>query len=128
MSNGMPKAGTFCWNELTTKDAKASKSFFTQLLGWDTKESEFDDMKYTEFQVDGKSVAGMLQMTEEWGDAPSHWMGYITVVDVDGVAAKVESLGGKVCVPPTDIPNIGRFAVINDPAGATVSLITLASR
>ena len=40
-------------------------------------------------------------------------------------AAQVAELGGKVCVPPTDIPNTGRFCVVNDPTGATISLITL---
>jgi hypothetical protein len=47
------------------------------------------------------------------------------VDDVDDRAAKVKELGGTVCVPPTDIPNVGRFCVINDPTGAAVSLITL---
>jgi len=70
-------------------------------------------------------VAGMMQMTEEWGDAPPHWMTYITVADCDASAKTVEELGGQVCVPPTDIPEVGRFAVINDPTGATFSIIKL---
>jgi predicted enzyme related to lactoylglutathione lyase len=57
--------------------------------------------------------------------SPPHWMTYIAVDDVDQSAAKVWELGGKVCVPPTDIPNTGRFCVVNDPSGATFSLITL---
>ncbi len=47
--------------------------------------------------------------------------------DVDAKAQQVSELGGKVCVPPTDIPNTGRFCVINDPTGATISLIALKS-
>jgi predicted enzyme related to lactoylglutathione lyase len=52
-------------------------------------------------------------------------MTYIAVDDVDQSAAKVWELGGRVCVSPTDIPNTGRFCVVNDPSGATFSLITL---
>ncbi len=50
-------------------------------------------------------------------------MGYITVADVDAAAKKTTSLGGKVIVPPTDIPNVGRFCMITDPTGAHVSLM-----
>jgi predicted enzyme related to lactoylglutathione lyase len=31
-------------------------------------------------------------------------------------------------VPPTDVPNVGRFAVINDAHGATFSLIQMTAR
>jgi predicted enzyme related to lactoylglutathione lyase len=65
----------------------------------------------------------MLQMTAEWGDVPPHWMVYISVEDCDAAAKKVAELGGQVCVPPTDLPEVGRFAVINDPTGATFSII-----
>jgi len=49
----------------------------------------------------------------------------VAVEDVDETVKRVEALGGKVCVPPTDIPNTGRFAVINDPSGATLSILKL---
>ena len=44
--------------------------------------------------------------------------------DVDGTAAKAAKLGGKIIVPPTDIPTVGRFTVIQDPQGAVISAIT----
>src|SRR5207244_3293486 len=55
------------------------------------------------------------------------WMRYVAVNDVDAAAAKVKSTGGQVHVPPTDIPNIGRFSVITDPGGATLSLFKSAN-
>ncbi len=82
-------------------------------------------MVYNEIVVDGKHVGGIFKMGAEFGQMPSHWMAYVAVEDVDAKAAQVAELGGKVCVPPTDIPNTGRFCVINDPTGATISLITL---
>ena len=59
---------------------------------------------------------------------PPAWGGYVTVNDVDAVVAKVAGLGGQVLMPPTDIPTVGRFATIQDPQGATLSLITYAKK
>lgn len=121
----MPAHGTICWTELTTKDVETAKKFYSELLGWTMNRSAVAGVDYTEFQAGGRPIGGMFQMTAEFGDAPSHWMSYVAVEDVDAAARRVEELGGKVCVPPTDIPNTGRFCVINDPTGATISLITL---
>jgi uncharacterized protein len=117
--------GTFCWNELATRDLAAAKRFYTELLGWKIEESQAAGMAYNEIVVGGEHIGGIYQMTAEQGDAPSHWMAYVAVDDVDGKAERVASLGGKVCVPPTDIPNVGRFCVITDPTGATISLVKL---
>ncbi|HEX7317946.1 MAG TPA: VOC family protein [Pyrinomonadaceae bacterium] len=129
----MPANGSFCWNELSTTDDQAAINFYTQLLGWEIKSSnatacegtEAPPMVYNEIVVDGKHVGGIFKMGTEFGQTPSHWMPYVAVEDVDAKAAQVAELGGKVCVPPTDIPNTGRFCVVNDPTGATISLITL---
>ena len=80
---------------------------------------------YTEWQLDGRSIGGLMQMTAEWGEAPSHWMLYFAVTDAAASAAKVIDLGGTVCVPVTDIPGVGLFAVVNDPQGAVFSIIQL---
>ena len=126
MGQEMPAHGAFCWNELATTDAEAAKKFYTELLGWELKESEAAGMAYTEIVVDGQQhVGGIYQMTAEDGNRPSHWMTYVAVDDVDASARRVDELGGKVRVPPTDIPNVGRFCVIDDPAGATLSLVKL---
>jgi predicted enzyme related to lactoylglutathione lyase len=123
----MPTHGTFCWNELATTDAGAAKKFYTELLGWQLKESQAAGVAYTEIVVGDQHVGGIYQMTPEDGDRGSHWMAYVAVDDVDASAGRVEELGGKVCVPPTDIPNVGRFCVINDPSGATLSLVKLSA-
>lgn len=129
----MPANGSFCWNELSTTDDQAAINFYTRLLGWEIKGSnatacegsDAPPMVYNEIVVDGKHVGGIYKMGPELGGVPSHWMPYVAVEDVDAKAAQVLELGGKVCVPPTDIPNTGRFCVVNDPTGATISLITL---
>ena len=70
-------------------------------------------------------VGGMMKITKEMGDVPPHWLSYIAVADVDATTKKAEELGGKVLVPPTDIPTVGKFSVISDPGGAVVALITM---
>jgi predicted enzyme related to lactoylglutathione lyase len=81
-------------------------------------------LAYTEWALGGKTIGGMMQMNEMWpAEVPSHWMVYFAVTDTDVAAAKAEQLGGKISVPPTDIPP-GRFAVLNDPQGGFFSIIT----
>ena len=122
----MPKHGEFCWNDLATTDIQASQNFYAELLGWKIKEQEAGGVIYNEISLDGQaSFGGVWKLTEEMGDVKPHWMSWVAVDDVDASAARVAELGGSVCVPPTDIPNTGRFCVINDPTGATISLITL---
>jgi predicted enzyme related to lactoylglutathione lyase len=129
----MPANGAFCWNELATTDLDAAQNFYKSLLGWEIKESKAtgtcegseSPMVYSEIVVAGQHVGGIYKMGPEFGQTPSHWMAYVSVDDVDARARQVWELGGKVCVPPTDIPNVGRFCVVNDPTGATIALITL---
>lgn len=120
-----PLHGTFCWNELTTRDADTARDFYTDLLGWDTQTGELDGTPYTTLTAGEQRAGGLFQMTEEWGDAPSHWMAYIAVDDVDAAAKRVEALGGKVHFGPHHAPGVGRFIPIEDPGGAKISLITM---
>lgn len=77
---------------------------------------------YTLIRHGGKDNGGMMGMDgSEWKGIPPHWMIYVAVDDVDKTAAQCAKLGGTVCVPPTDIP-VGRFAVLNDPQGAAISI------
>lgn len=131
----MPKHGQFCWMELATNNLEMCKKFYAELFGWNFAKSDAAGMVYYEFGTNEKeeTCGGIWEMNgeqcggSEGGEMPPHWMNYIAVEDVDASVSKVWELGGKVCVPPTDIPNVGRFAVINDPTGAAFSLITLKS-
>jgi uncharacterized protein len=126
----MFKHGELCWNELATSDSGKAKNFYQKLFGWDLEKSKVTGaMDYDEIKIDEKSVGGIMQMTKDWGDPlpPSHWMNYIAVDDVDATIEKITENGGKVCVPAFDMPNVGRMSVIDDPAGATFSIISFVS-
>ncbi|MFV8752498.1 VOC family protein [Nannocystaceae bacterium ST9] len=115
-----------CWNELATRDIDKSKGFFTKLFGWTFKTEPMGDFDYTTVHVGERANGGMMPMTGPmWEGVPPHWMVYFAVADTDAICKKIEATGGKVCVPPTDIP-VGRFAVVNDPQGSTFSVLQLA--
>jgi predicted enzyme related to lactoylglutathione lyase len=120
----MTETNKFCWNELTAKDAAACKKFYSAVFGWTAHDQPAGRHTYTIFKKGEVQVAGMLQMTTEWGDAKPHWMPYVAVDDCDVYAKKITDNGGTVCVPPTDI-SVGRFAVVGDPEGSFFSIIKL---
>ena len=117
-----PVAGRFVWHDMMTTDLETSVRFYTSLFGWTTQRVEMggETGTYTMIQVGEKSIGGFVPLDKSQG-APSHWIGYLTTDDIDRCVARVESLGGKVHVPVTEIPDTGRFAVIADPTGAVVS-------
>ena len=81
-------------------------------------------MPYTMAKVEGQDVAGLMPIPPEAAGMPAMWGGYITVDDVEASAKQAVELGGKILLEARDIPNVGRFCVISDPQGATLSLIT----
>ncbi len=123
MTDPMKQHGAFSWNELMTTDVDAAKSFYSSLFGWKMEDMQTNDMGYTIAKTGDKEMAGIMGMPPEAGDMPPAWGAYVTVDDVELSAAQAEKLGGKVILPPRDIPDVGRFCVICDPQGATLSLI-----
>jgi hypothetical protein len=118
--------GSVTWFELNSRDAAVAERFYTELLGWTSEVMPMQGMDYTVFSVGGSGAAGMLQMTEEWGDLPSHWMVYFEVADCDAAAQRAVELGGANPFPPMEVPEVGRWAVVSDPQGAHFSIMTSA--
>ena len=107
--------GKFCWYDLMTQDTKAAETFYHDVIGWEAKDSGVPGQSYTLFSQGPAMVAGLMPFPEEAraaGDKP-RWTGYIAVDDVDVYAGKVKAAGGAIYRPPSDIPNIGRFATSN---------------
>ncbi len=116
--------GAFSWNELMTTDVEAAKKFYGELFSWELKETPMGGMSYTLISAEGTEIGGIMAMPPGSENMPSAWGAYVTVSDVDATAKKVEELGGKVIIPPQDIPDVGRFCLIQDPQGAFISAIT----
>ncbi len=125
MESKLLKHGAFSWFELMTSDVGRSKEFYTRLFNWTTEKMEMEGgMTYNVVKVGNEEVGGIMATPPRAGDMPSMWSIYVTVDDVDETAQTVGDLGGQVLMGPRDIPNVGRFCVIQDPQGAVISVIT----
>jgi predicted enzyme related to lactoylglutathione lyase len=124
MNDERMKHGAFGWNELMTTDVAAARRFYGALFGWETEDYPVEGMNYVMVKVDGKEVGGMMALPPDCAGMPPAWGVYITVTDVDATARQAEELGGKVLRPPMDIPDVGRFCVLQDPQGATLCAMT----
>lgn len=118
--------GSLCWNELYTNNVDRAGKFYVDVIGWKTKAVDMGPMGvYTLFNRgndEKRNAAGMMNMPPNMKGAPSHWLAYFSTDDVDASTKKAKSLGGKVLMDPMDIPNIGRFSIVQDPQGATFAL------
>jgi len=114
----------FVWYELMTSDVGAAKTFYVKVIGWNAVDMPMPGMTYTLLRAGDTQVGGLMALPEEASAAGMKpcWVGYVGVDDVDSAAAKVTRLGGKILRAPTDIPNVGRFAVVSDPLGAAFNL------
>ena len=119
--SGPNPAGDFIWYELMTPDAEGSKTFYDAVVGWNIGEgvAEYNGYRMIGTADDG-FTGGVLPITDEMqqhGARPT-WLGYLNVRDVDAKVAEIESAGGKTLMGATDIPNVGRIAMVADPQGA----------
>lgn len=120
----MKQHGAFSWIELLTTDVAGAKQFYGELLGWTFEDTREHGVEYTLAKPGETPMAGVMAVPPSAQGMPPAWGAYVTVDDVDRVTSRVAQLGGSVCVSPRDIPGLGRFAVIEDPQGARLSLIT----
>jgi predicted enzyme related to lactoylglutathione lyase len=126
MNNDLNRSGIFSLHELITTDLNSAKEFYGELLGWTFTEGiTIYGNPYLVIHKEGTLVGGMmLKEGNVSEDVSPCWDPYITVKDVEASAKKAAELGGEVVLPPTDIPNMGRFSVIKDRQGISFNLIT----
>ena len=118
----------FFWYELMTSDQDAAIAFYRQVVGWNADQvvATPDGQRYTILAAGDRPMGGVLQISEEMrtGGARPGWLGYVHVADTDSAAAGITAAGGTVHMPPTDIPDTGRFALVTDPGGAFFYVMT----
>ena len=112
--------GLPCWYELATSNIDGAAAFYGAVLGWNVADSGMPGMTYHIASIGGTMVAGM--MPAEPGQ-PVVWTVYFAVEDADALVHAATDKGAQVVVPPTDIPETGRFAVLLDPQGATFAVL-----
>jgi len=121
------ETGAFGWNELNTRDPDAAKTFYGAVFAWRAQKFDIDGgPDYVTWHIGDEeaSVGGMIDMRGSVPDEiPPHWMVYFNVDDTDATIDQVKERGGDVAFGPTEIPNVGRFAVLRDPQGAHFAVI-----
>jgi uncharacterized protein len=116
-----PPPNDWCWNELLTADPDAALAFYTSAFGYSVESMPMGDAgTYHLLLAKGLRRAGVMASPQ--AGMPANWLPYVAVDDADASAAQAATLGGKVLVPPRDIPGVGRFSVLSDPVGAVVAV------
>jgi uncharacterized protein len=118
------QAGQFVWHDIVTPDKDRSLAFFTSLFGWTTEGWDMGEGGvYTMLkQGDAPPFAGVMPIDADARPAESpRWLSYISVESVDDFCARATDLGATVLLEPTDIPSVGRYAVLEDAQGARFS-------
>jgi predicted enzyme related to lactoylglutathione lyase len=118
---GAPPVGSFCWDELITSDPAAALTFYREVFGFTADARDMGPMGTYHVLKRGERQAAGIMKSPMPGQPPA-WLGYVAVNDVDERAKKAAQLKGKLIVPPSDIPGIGRFAVVADVQGAAIAL------
>ena len=112
----------FTWNQLLTADPVAVAPFYRDVFGWSLRQQQASGVgTYWIFYRGEEEIAGALQTPEQAG-ASAVWLPYVGVDDVDAAAARAGELGAGIPVPPSDIPDVGRYAVLADPTEATFAV------
>lgn len=114
--------GRVVWHDLLTTDLERSRAFYAGLLGWRVEPTELGDVTYHRLHVGDVPIGGVLPVSALAGHELSpRWLAYVSVEDVDAVAAAAREADGTVLIPPRDTPPVGRMCLLQDPDGAIIA-------
>jgi predicted enzyme related to lactoylglutathione lyase len=113
-------AHPFVHCELNATDVAAAKKFYGSLFGWELKDENMPTGPYTMIGVGDDGTGGGI-MKQMIPGAPSSWVPYVLVSEIEADTKRAEALGASVMVPVTDI-GMGKLSILCDPTGAPVGL------
>lgn len=114
--------GTLCWADLSTTDSKRASAFYSGLFDWQIMPGENDKSGYLHIKNGEHFIGGIPPAEHRQPGAPSHWLSYFWVDDVDASATKAKESGATLYAGPMSIENVGRMAIIADPQGAVFAI------
>lgn len=103
--------GTPTWLDLHVPDVDAARDYYGRVFGWSFTENELGTMCL----LRGLPVAGIRQ-------GSGGWRVHLATDDCDATVKAVEAAGGTVVEEPHDVGDLGRAAVVVDPAGTVSGL------
>lgn len=113
------RTGLVVWHDHVSDDPEAAKRFYGELLGWEFAVWEGGERPYSLIRKEGTDHGGFV----EGGGGHAHWAAYVAT-EADAAAERARAAGGTIVVEPTDIPEVGRFAVVADPQGGIAAPFT----
>jgi uncharacterized protein len=114
-------ANPFVHVELMTSDLQKAKSFYGRLFRWELEDMDMGPGgTYVMVKVGDGTGGGMMK--NPMPNAPSAWMPYVAVENVEDSTREAESLGAKVMKTVSEVPGMGSFSIITDPTGAMLGL------
>jgi predicted enzyme related to lactoylglutathione lyase len=121
--------GAVWWTELMTRDIEGAKAYYSTVCGWDWERTPMPDAESGYYWLGmrgGRPLVGMMDVTGTPGmdHVPPHWFSYFAVDDVDAAVAATRAAGGSVIREPFEVPGTGRIAILEDPTGAAMGLMT----
>ena len=116
--------GKFVWFEHMSDDSVRARKFYDALFGWHTELTPMGGTEPYPLIMNGNQGIGGFRTAP--AGAPSLWMSYLSVADVNLSHAAALAAGAKSLMPPTDFPPVGRGATLADPTGAVFSIWTSA--
>lgn len=117
---------TWCWSELQAHDTVAALNFYSKTFGWGAKVAEGVGAGYTNFLLNDRKVAGLVQVQPVWGvRATPAWNVYFAVEDLPAAKSRAQELSGRAITPPMEAEGIGIFQLFTDSQGAHLCLIEI---
>jgi predicted enzyme related to lactoylglutathione lyase len=112
--------GKFVWFEHLSNDIAAARAFYEKLFGWNTEMMAMSgSAPYAVIHNGDAAIGGYAQAR---AGAPTQWMSYLSVQDVDSSYKAALAAGAKSVAAPFDVGSVGRMATISDPTGGVFSL------
>jgi predicted enzyme related to lactoylglutathione lyase len=107
--------------ELNTTDVNKAKTFYSKLFTWKLEDMQTEmGFTYTMIAVGEGTGGGMLK--QMMPGAPSIWLPYVGVDDIEAATKKAKSLGATIMKDVTEVGGFGWLSIIVDPTGAHLGL------
>ncbi|HLX46499.1 MAG TPA: VOC family protein [Bryobacteraceae bacterium] len=113
-------SNAFVHVELNSTDVDKSKSFYGKLFDWNLEDVPMGDMTYTMIKPGSGTGGGMMK--HPIPGAPSAWLAYVQVDDIQAATKKAKSLGATIMKDVTEVMGAGSFSILLDPTGAALGL------
>jgi len=110
------------WNELSTADPVAARTFYGELFGW-TSDDFMPMGEYGEYRFFDHGSLRIGAVSGMMPDGHPGWRYYIRVASISKAVEAVKAGGGTITLEPMEVPGGDTIVIGNDPQGAEFALV-----